>query len=144
MALEGYAAFLAAVRGSSADIKAIAKLHSARLKLRSVDEKLRVETNRDFHDAIMNAAGNIQLSDAIYNSGQFYFSKPIVRLTTEDEFAQGNADHALIVDAIVAGNGPAAENAMRAHIQRTFSVFWRVTGHVNATADAKREGHLSV
>jgi DNA-binding GntR family transcriptional regulator len=124
--LEGYAACLAAERGSDAAIDKIVALHRSRLTLRPGDEQLRLQTNRDFHDAIMQAAGNQRLKDAIYNSGQFYFNGAIARLTIGDELAQGNADHALIVDAIVAHDGPAAERAMRAHIQRTFSVYRRV------------------
>lgn len=137
MALEGYAAHLAAVRGSTEQIALIVSLHKKRLKLRKIDEQLRVETNRDFHDAIMRAAGNDRLTDAIYRSGQFYFNAPIARLTTEDEFAQGNADHALIVAAIVSHDGSAAEIAMRAHIQRTFSVFWRLSGLAEPTINSR-------
>jgi DNA-binding GntR family transcriptional regulator len=128
MALEGYAANLAATRGSSGDIAAIAAIHERRLTLRKSDEGMRVKTNREFHDAVMRASGNGRLTDAIYHSGQFYFNVPIALATTGDELALGNADHALIVAAIVKRNGAAAEQAMRAHIQRTFDVFWRVTG----------------
>lgn len=128
MALEGYAANLAAVRGTTADVAAIVAIHERRLTLRSIDEELRVQTNREFHDAIMRAAGNGRLTDAIYHSGQFYFNAPIARRTTGDELALGNADHARIVAAILKRDGAAAEQAMRAHIQRTFAVFWRVTG----------------
>lgn len=128
MALEGYAASLAAIRGSPSDIAAIVAIHERRLTLRSSDEEKRVKTNRDFHDAIMRASGNGRLTDAIYHSGQFYFNAPIARATTGEELALGNADHALIVAAILKRDGAAAERAMRAHIQRTFAVFWRVTG----------------
>ncbi|OAF19275.1 MULTISPECIES: GntR family transcriptional regulator [Bradyrhizobium] len=128
MALEGYAASLAATRGSPSDIAAIVAIHERRLKLRRSDEEMRVKTNRDFHDAIMRASGNGRLTDAIYHSGQFYFNTPIARATTGEELALGNADHALIVAAILKRDGAAAERAMRAHIQRTFAVFWRVTG----------------
>ena len=125
--LEGYAAYLAAARGSEPAIDKIVTLHRSRLTLRVGDEKLRLQTNRDFHDAILQAAGNQRLKDAIFNSGQFYFNGTIARLTMGEELAQGNADHALIVEAIVARDSPAAEHAMRAHIQRTFSVYRRVT-----------------
>lgn len=125
--LEGYAAHLAAERGSEQAIETIATLHRRRLVLQAEDEQLRLQTNRDFHDAILQAARNQRLKDAIYNSGQFYFNGAIARLTTGEELAQGNADHALIVEAIVSRNGPAAERAMRAHIKRTFSVYRRVT-----------------
>ena len=128
IALEGYAANLAATRGSPADIAAIAAIHEQRLALRSLDEELRVQSNRDFHDSIMQAAHNARLTDAIFHSGQFYFNAPIARRTVGDELAQGNADHALIVEAILRHDGAAAEQAMRAHIQRTFAVFLRVAG----------------
>jgi len=130
--LEGYAAYLAAERGSEWAIDKIVTLHRSRLTLRAGDEKLRLQTNRDFHDAILDAARNQRLKDAIYNSGQFYFNGMIARLTTGEELAQGNADHAVIVEAIVARDSPAAERAMRAHIQRTFSVYRRVTQAIPA------------
>lgn len=126
VALEGYAAYLAAKRGSEQAIATIAAVHRSRLTLRAGDEKLRLQTNRKFHDAILHAAGNQRLLDTIYNAGQFYFSGATVGLTTEEELAQGNADHASIVEAIVARDSPAAEQAMRTHIQRTFSVYRRV------------------
>ena len=125
--LEGYATYLAAERGSKQAIDKIVTLHRSRLTLRAGDEQLRLQTNRDFHGAIMQAAGNQRLKDAIYNSGQFYFNGTIARLTTGEELAQGNADHALIVEAIIARDSPRAERAMRAHIQRTFSIYRRVT-----------------
>ena len=128
MALEGYAAGLAATRGSPTDVAAIVAIHERRLMLRSTDEALRVKTNREFHDAIMRSSGNGRLTDAIYHSGQFYFNAPIARATTGEELALGNADHDLIVAAILKHDGAAAEQAMRAHIQRTFAVFWRVNG----------------
>jgi DNA-binding GntR family transcriptional regulator len=130
--LEGYAAYLAAERGSEQAIAAIVALHRSRLTLRAGDEQLRLQTNRDFHDAILEAAGNQRLKDAIYNSGQFYFNGMIARLTTGEELAQGNADHALIVKAIVTRDSPGAERSMRAHIQRTFSVYQRVTQAIPA------------
>lgn len=128
MALEGYAASLAATRGSASEIAAIVAIHEQRLTLRSSDEEMRVKTNRDFHDAIMRASHNGRLTEAIYHSGQFYFNAPIARATVGEELALGNADHALIVAALLRRDGAAAEQAMRAHIQRTFAVFWRATG----------------
>ena len=75
-------------------------IHERRLTLRSSDEAMRVKTNRNFHDAIMRASGNGRLTDAIYHSGQFYFNAPR-RATTGEELTLGNADHALIVAAIL-------------------------------------------
>ena len=70
---------------------------------------LRIAVDYSARDAILHAAGNQRLKDAIYNSGQFYFNGTIARLTMGEELAQGNADHALIVEAIVARDSPRAE-----------------------------------
>jgi DNA-binding GntR family transcriptional regulator len=128
LALEGYAAGLAATRASAAQIAELKAIHEQRLALRSSDEEMRVRTNREFHDAIMAASGNGRLTNAIYHSGQFYFNAPIARVATGDELTLGNADHELILSAIIQRNAEAAERAMRAHIKRTFAVFWRLTG----------------
>jgi DNA-binding GntR family transcriptional regulator len=128
LALEGYAAGLAATRASAAQIAELKAIHEQRLALRSSDEESRVRTNREFHDAIMAASGNGRLTNAIYQSGQFYFNAPIARVATGDELKLGNADHELILSGIIQRNAEAAERAMRAHIKRTFAVFWRLTG----------------
>jgi DNA-binding GntR family transcriptional regulator len=119
---------LAATRASAAQIAELKAIHDRRLALRSSDEEMRVRTNSEFHDAIMAASGNERLTNAIYHSGQFYFNAPIARAATGDELALGNADHELILSAIAQRNAEAAERAMRAHIKRTFAVFWRLTG----------------
>lgn len=125
-ALEGYAAYLAAERASEDDLAAISRLHQERLALTPADEALRVKTNRAFHDAVIAAAKNAALASAIYETGQFYFNGPIARLTLGEEMRLGNGDHQRIVDALIARDAPAAEQAMREHIRRTLSVFQRV------------------
>ena len=123
--LEGYATRLATVRASDEQLAAIAEIHRQRLSIKAVDEKSRVATNRNFHDTIIAAASNKRLTDAIYRSGQFYFNAPLARLTTEEEMKAGNADHQRIVDAMLGRDPAAAENAMRDHILRTFTIFQR-------------------
>jgi DNA-binding GntR family transcriptional regulator len=124
--LEGYAAFLAASRASEEELGGINEIHRLRLALVATDETARVKTNRAFHDAVIAAAHNPALAEAIDGTGQFYFNAPVARRTTAEEMRQGNAEHQLIVDALNARNAEAAEAAMRAHIQRTLSVFLRV------------------
>ncbi len=142
IALEGYATCLAAERATDAELAGIRELHELRLQIRASDEELRVRTNRDFHDAIIAAAKNPRLTDAIYSSGQFYFNRPIARLSTEEEMRLGNRDHALILEALLARNAAAAESAMRRHIRRTFIVYQRLT-EIRGAADAHGEGMLS-
>lgn len=127
IALEGYATSLAAERASESELEAIQALHQSRLQLDIADEILRVQTNREFHDAIIAAAKNPRLTNAIYASGQFYFNGPIARLTFKEELSLGNAEHERIVNFLLARDAAEAERAMRDHIKRTFSVFERVT-----------------
>src|SRR5438128_2769055 len=47
LALEGYAAGLAATRASAAQIAELKAIHEQRLALRSSDEEMRVRTNRE-------------------------------------------------------------------------------------------------
>jgi DNA-binding GntR family transcriptional regulator len=122
-ALEGYAAYLAAERASTDQLAAIVNIHEERLGLRATDEEKRVETNRNFHDAIIRASGNPSLGEAIYRLGQFYFSGTVARRAADDVLAQGNADHGLIVAALLDRDGTSAEHAMRDHIYRTFAVY---------------------
>lgn len=143
-ALEGYAACLAAERAGDADLRRIEDIHRQRLALRAIDEAVRVKTNRQFHDAIIEAALNDRLRDAIFQTGLFYFNGPIARLTTEEEMAAGNRDHGVILTALLARDGAGAERAMRDHIQRTFAVFERVhsrgqslPGEVGKTSDRR-------
>jgi DNA-binding GntR family transcriptional regulator len=127
IALEGHATYLAAGRATEDELAAIRALHEMRTQIRASDEELRVSTNRNFHDAIILAAKNPRLTNAIYGSGQFYFNRPIARISTDEEMRLGNADHALIVKALLVRDAAAAEIAMRRHIQRTFMVYQRLT-----------------
>lgn len=122
-ALEGYATFLAAQRGSDEELRRIADVHQARLQLDGAAEKQRVDTNREFHDCIIRASGNSSIADSIYGLGQFYFSGTIAQRVTEDELRQGNIEHGEIVDALLARDPLRAEQAMRRHIYRTFEVY---------------------
>ncbi|AVO44157.1 GntR family transcriptional regulator [Phreatobacter cathodiphilus] len=123
--LEGYAAGLAAQRASAEDIALLETIHRERLGLDPEDEKARVRTNRAFHDAVIAAARNPKLVDAIDATGLFYFNGDVVRMSSADQMAEGNADHAQILAAIAARDAGAAEARMRAHIDRTTRIIRR-------------------
>lgn len=118
-ALEGFAAGLAAQRATADDLAQLFAIHAERLALDPQDEKARVRTNRAFHDAVIAAARNPKLVDAIDATGLFYFNGDVVRMSSAEQMAQGNADHALILEALAARDATAAERHMRAHIERT-------------------------
>ncbi len=126
IALEGFAAFLAAQRGTDDQLRRCKRIHEDRLTVEPGDEDRRISTNRDFHAAIIDAAGNEQLKEAIYETGRFYLNRPVVRSSTREEMALAHAEHAAIVDALLARDSQRAEREMRAHIRRTFLMFQRL------------------
>jgi DNA-binding GntR family transcriptional regulator len=126
-ALEGFATSLAAERANDAEFRRIEAVHEHRLALQAVNEEVMVQTNRAFHDAIMAAAHNPRLTDAIFRCGQFYFHGRAARLGTEEEFRAANVDHGRIVAALLRRDTVEAERAMRDHVFRSFSAFQRVS-----------------
>lgn len=126
-ALEGYAARLVAERATEAEISAAAAVHARRLAIDPSDEKARVESNREFHGIIVDAARNQKLRDAILRSGRFYFNDSVARMTSPEEFRLSNQDHGLIVAALQARDADRAEQAMRNHIMRTFHIFRKLS-----------------
>ena len=127
-ALEGYAAGLAAVRGTEAEISKIAALQAVRDAQVDPSHEFRVNTNRQFHDAIIAAARNARLADEIFRAGQFYFNERIASASTQNDIKANQDDHGKIVRALQSRNTREAEDAMRAHILRTFKAFQRVGG----------------
>jgi DNA-binding GntR family transcriptional regulator len=126
-ALEGYAARLAVERASDEDVAALIAIHRKRLAIDPSDSKARVETNRQFHGIIVDAARNDRLRDAILRSGRFYFNGSVAQRTSEEEFHLSNRDHDRIVLALEARDGDAAELSMRNHILRTFHIFQKLS-----------------
>ena len=110
-----------------AEINALIAIHRKRLAIDPADNKARVETNRQFHGIIVDAARNERLRDAILRSGRFYFNGSVAQRTSDEEFHLSNRDHDRIVLALEARDGDAAELAMRNHILRTFHIFQRLS-----------------
>ena len=128
-ALEGYAARLAATRASDDEIAAITEIQRLRDAETNPTREFRVRTNRQFHDGIIKAARNDRLAEAIYRSGRFYFNERIAAITSREDFAANQSDHARIVLALQSRDPAGAEEAMRSHILNTFTAFLRVGGH---------------
>jgi DNA-binding GntR family transcriptional regulator len=124
-ALESYAAGLAAVRASDAELEAISNIQDARDRESGPTHEFRVRTNREFHDGIIKAAKNNRLAEAIFRSGRFYFNEYIAATSTNDDFASNQADHRRIMLALQARDPAGAEAAMRTHILNTYTAFRR-------------------
>lgn len=122
-ALEGYAARLAATVADTAAVDRIAEIHrrGTRAADRSARERL-VDDNDTFHDALIDAAGNRRLAALIRQNRDYYFNHRIAALYTDEDAARSIAGHDVLVAAIVAGNGDAAEAAARAHVAEALTV----------------------
>lgn len=122
-ALEGFAARLAAERAGKEELDAIASFHERDVTklVRSPREHI-VNVNDGFHDAIIAAAGNDRLLELIRRNREFYFNYRIARMYTDAEAATSLRGHTAILDAILARNSDAAEDATRAHVLQALEV----------------------
>jgi DNA-binding GntR family transcriptional regulator len=116
-ALEGYAALLAARRGTQADLERIRAIHldADSPEPRTARDHL-VEVNDLFHEAILDAAHNERLAQLARGSREYYFNHRIARLYSDAEAAASVEQHEAIVQALLARDPAGAETAMRAHI----------------------------
>jgi DNA-binding GntR family transcriptional regulator len=121
-ALEGFAARLAAERASSQQLEAIAAIirDSAGI-LRSPREHL-VDVNEQFHDAIVDAAGNRRIAVMIRRNRLYYFNVRIAALYSDQEAAESRAQHEQLAAALSRRDGQAAEEITRIHIDHALRI----------------------
>lgn len=123
VALEGYAARLAATAATADEVVQIAEIHRRGTPGGGSGARERlVEHNDAFHDAIIRAAHNRRLADLIRQSREYYFNHRIAALYSDEEAASSLAGHDVIVQAILGRTGDAAEAAARAHVAEALGV----------------------
>lgn len=122
-ALEGLAARFAAERGSEEERHGIMAHHKYRSGLTSPDSAQRLNTNRDFHQAIFTAAHNDRLRHMIHLAGNFYLTPRVAMMTTEVQYDRAQHEHGEIAQAILDKNAEAADQAMRLHIMNAFHIW---------------------
>lgn len=116
--LEGLAARLAVVRMSGADVDALRAVHEECEALAEVEPETDAyyEANRRFHTALWQYSRNsllIQEAHSLYRRGM-----PFGRhhLRTLEQRRRSVADHARVVEAVLANDSQAAYEAMRGHV----------------------------
>ena len=115
--LEGLAARLAADRARPEDVESLRTILAAMQRLRDADDLLGVSNeNAKLHRRVLDISGHETASRLIatLNSQIVRFQYRTILLPGRSE--RSAAEHAAIVDAIAAGDGDAAEDAMRAHL----------------------------
>jgi DNA-binding GntR family transcriptional regulator len=116
-ALEGYAALLAAQRGTDEDLELIRAIHlDADSPVPRTARDHLVEVNDVFHQAILDAAHNERLTQLARESREYYFNHQIARLYSDAEAQASVEQHEVIVRALLARDSATAEQATRAHI----------------------------
>ncbi len=123
IALESYAARLAAKRASDAELRCVRKCQErARAALRGRQRSDLVDANDSFHSAVVAASGNPRLVDVLDRSCQYYFNYRIAVLYSDEEAAASIAGHDRLLRALEAREAAGAERAARAHVTEALAV----------------------
>lgn len=120
-ALEGTAAALAARHASTRDLDVLRQLIAEEASL-STDPALRHRHNRLFHSALYQAAHNrflMKSLEALHNA--IALLGPTT-MAGEERLAAAHAEHAAVVDAIIARDPARADATMRHHILQALAL----------------------
>lgn len=122
IALEGYAARLAASRIESAEIDRLQELLriSMELPLRAIQE--RVNANTEFHTRVYRACRVPQLIRAIESHAEYFIDEHGLQRFGPEETRKAVRDHRDILAALRARDGDKAESLTRAHLLTAFKV----------------------
>ena len=116
-ALEGYAARLAAERATDEMLSKISAIHASYIKeLEHSSRDHMVRHNDEFHDAIIEAAGNTRLAEQIKRSRDYYVIHRITGYLTDDEVRTSIAGHQELIDAVLARDPDKAELVARTNV----------------------------
>ncbi len=115
--MEGLAARLAAERLDAAGLAALEELHAEMLALRDVgDHPVYVETNQRFHDIVLTYSGNPHLIQTVNRLRLITVALRRYQLGIGSRMNDSSAEHSRLLEAFRIRDGPAAELAMRQHV----------------------------
>jgi DNA-binding GntR family transcriptional regulator len=121
--LEGLAAALAARRATPADHAALRRrLAAVEAATEGGDQEGLAAANGALHETVQAVAGSADIQRLREGLRAYDHLTRARILAAEDEPARALAEHAAIVNAILAGDAAAAEAAMRAHTVRSLVV----------------------
>lgn len=114
-ALEGYAARLAALSATDAQL---AELESILGDTRdSSSREDMVAVNERFHEAIIEDAGNPLLAELTHRSRLYYFNRRVAQLYTDAEAAHSRTQHVRLLKALQERDADEAETVAREHVE---------------------------
>jgi DNA-binding GntR family transcriptional regulator len=116
--LEAYSARGAAEQATPPDVARLRELYEAGIvALAAADDRALTQANADFHQALVQISGNKVLAELISQVERrvrWYYT-PIARPRGTEAWNE----HAVLIDAIAAGNVERAERLMLRHTERT-------------------------
>ena len=121
LAIEGYAARLAAARRSEEDIQKLKTLADA-MENPAVT---RLEFNRlndRFHKIITEAAHNSTLASLHSQTKMNYWDLNVPVIFGPEDDRKIHEDHRALINALITGDGDKAESIVRSHIQMTMKI----------------------
>jgi DNA-binding GntR family transcriptional regulator len=132
--MEGCAARLAAVRGTTEEIKRIIDLAQASQDADPDDVETRAQLNEEFHLAITTASHAPRLERLVSEYRDLFASPRRLKRFTAEETRQAILDHARIATAIRDRDADGAETAMRVHLRRAYATLLAAPPRDNVVA----------
>jgi DNA-binding GntR family transcriptional regulator len=120
LALEGYAARLAAERGDLDYLRSLDDRFHEPEDLSS--QHLTGELNTEFHDAIVIASKNARLLDLVRQSREYAFNERIAKVYTPEELRRASEDHRELIAAVLQQDGDLAEEIARRHVRNSLKI----------------------
>jgi len=140
-ALETMGASLAAVRAAKSDVHELQELVDHTRAIMSASTSHSYPVDVDLHLKILNLSGNRRLQE-LWHDVTLQLRLARSRSGDQPERARDALDeHQIIVRAIAAGDGPAAAEAMRAHLEASQSSVRALAP--DPTPSASTKGHAS-
>lgn len=124
-AIEGFAMGLVALRATDAQLREMEELLEAERRDLYHAHTRTVESNAEFHHAVVAACGNARLIRLVELNSNFYFSKGILPLYSADELQKSLEGHYQLMAALHRRDPAAAEQAIRGHLLDSLAVILR-------------------
>ena len=128
MALEGYAARLAAERATPGQIEALEQVLFRGGEDRRPPKEWMAAVNEAFHTGVIEAAHNPMLAKLCTRSRLYYFNSRIAALYTKEQAAESRRQHLALLESIRSRRADEAEAIARAHITTALGVLLEKLG----------------
>jgi DNA-binding GntR family transcriptional regulator len=96
--------------------------HAMTSRHEAVDRAKVVESNADFHNAVLAASGNGRLQAVATANLSYFFNIEAAAVTSDEALVAALDEHQLIYDAIVERDADRAEAIVRGHVMAGLKV----------------------